>query len=91
MCYNKAFGGGLPCPVLKRCSNVAQTVLNTDAQAVFVADEGAHGREVCALRRSRLSLPLGGRWHGAAPRRTVTDEGSPPTAGLTAARAFAIL
>ena len=37
---------------------------------------------------SRLSLPLGGRWHGAAQRRAVTDEGSPPTAGLTAARAF---
>ena len=35
---------------------------------------------------SRLSLPLGGRWRGA-----VTDEGSPPMAGLTAARAFAIL
>ena len=41
---------------------------------------------------SRLSLPLGGRWRGAALLRcTVTDEGSPPTAGLTAARAFAIL
>ena len=24
-----------------------------------------------------LSLPLGGRWHGAAQRRSVTDEGSP--------------
>ena len=66
-------------------------MLNTDAQAIFAVIEGAHGGEIYALRRSRLSLPLGGRWHGAAQRRAVTDEGSPPTAGLTAARAFAIL
>ena len=32
-----------------------------------------------------LSLPPWGRWRGAALRRTVTDEGSPPEAGLTAA------
>ena len=38
-----------------------------------------------------LSLPLWGRWHGAAQRRSVTDEGSPPPAGLTAAYTFAIL
>ena len=42
-----------------------------------------------ALRRSRLAFPLG-RWRGAALlRRTVTDEGSPLKAGLTAARNFA--
>ena len=38
---------------------------------------------------SRLSLPLGEG--GTVRRRAVTDEGSPPMAGLTAARAFAIL
>ena len=32
-----------------------------------------------------------GRWRGAALRRTVTDEGSPPLAGLTAAGTFANL
>ena len=69
----------------------ARTVLNTDAQAVFAVIEGARGGGVYALRRSRLSLPLGGRWHGAAPRRAVTDEGSPLKAGLTAVRTFAIL
>ena len=38
---------------------------------------------------SRLSLPLGEG--GTVRRRAVTDEGSPPMASLTAARAFAIL
>ena len=41
-------------------------------------------------RRSALPSPWG-RWRGAALRRTVTDEGSPPEAGLTAARTFANL
>ena len=37
----------------------------------------------------RFSLPFGEG--GAALRRTVTDEGSPLTAGLTAVRSFEIL
>ena len=51
MCYNKIFGGGLPCPELKRCSNGAQTVLNTDAQAVFAVIEGARGGETERISR----------------------------------------
>ena len=44
---------------------------------------------MCSAAVAALAFPFGEG--GTARHRAVTDEGSPPTAGLTAARAFAIL
>ena len=60
---------------------------------------GITDMKLCALHFGELRTCGGaakpspwGRWHGAVPWHcTVTDEGSPLTAGLTAACTFAIL
>ena len=47
---------------------------------------GAHFGKFRALRRECVAVPWGKVARcGAAPHRTVTDEGSPPEEGLTAA------
>ena len=52
---------------------------------------GSHHCNSVALRRQPPLPSPWGRWRGAALCRTVTDEGSPPSAGLIAAHTFVIL